>query len=173
MENCCDQDAFFSMLLDSATEESGPLTRATEHTMTDPVTLVLDAHQQAWQARSPEALTRTHHEDGVIVSPIFRTVRGRPAILHSYQELFAIFPDWHYQPRHEVVQDTRVAQAFVVQATHSGNFMGLAGNGRRVEIEGVCFFELSDGLIAHERRYYDFTGMLIQLGVLKAKPVEP
>ena len=32
---------------------------------------------------------------------------------------------------------------------------------------------MSEGLIAHERRYYDFTGMLIQLGVLKAKPVEP
>jgi len=141
--------------------------------MSDPVTVVLKAHQDAWEARSPEALTRTHHEDGVIVSPLFRTVRGRPAIRQTYEHLFAIFPDWHYQPRQAVVQDSRVAQAFVVQATHSGNFMGLAGTGRRVEIEGVCFFEFSDGLIAHERRYYDFTGMLIQLGVLKAKPVEP
>ncbi|HUR94223.1 MAG TPA: ester cyclase [Gemmatimonadales bacterium] len=140
--------------------------------MTDPVALLLDAHQRAWAARDPEALTNTHHADGVIVSPIFRTVRGRPAILHSYQGLFAIFPDWHYQPRQAVVDATRVAQPFVVQATHTGNFMGLAGTGRRVEIEGVCFFELTDGLIAHERRYYDFTGMLIQLGVLRAKPAE-
>jgi steroid delta-isomerase-like uncharacterized protein len=140
--------------------------------MTDPVALLLAAHQRAWEARDPEALTATHHADGVIVSPIFRTVRGRPAILHSYQALFEIFPDWQYQPRQAVVDATRVAQPFVVQATHTGNFMGLAGTGRRVTIEGVCFFELSDGLIAHERRYYDFTGMLIQLGVLRAKPAE-
>src|SRR5436190_4677599 len=141
--------------------------------MTDTVTLALEAHQQAWEARDPAALTRTHHEDGVIVSPIFRTVRGRPAILHSYVDLFTIFPDWQYQTRQAVVQDTRVAQAFVIHATHTGTFMGLPGTGRRVEVEGVCFFEMSEGLIAHERRYYDFTGMLIQLGVLKAKPMEP
>jgi hypothetical protein len=31
-------------------------------------------------------------------------------------------------------------------------------------------FEMKDGLIVHERRYYDFTGLLIQLGVLRGKP---
>jgi hypothetical protein len=32
----------------------------------------------------------------------------------------------------------------------------------------VC--TLDDGRIVHERRLYDFTGMLMQIGVLKAKP---
>jgi hypothetical protein len=32
----------------------------------------------------------------------------------------------------------------------------------------VC--RVADGLIVHERRIYDFTGMLVQIGVLKAKP---
>jgi hypothetical protein len=32
----------------------------------------------------------------------------------------------------------------------------------------VC--QVADGLIVHERRIYDFTGMLVQIGVLKAKP---
>jgi len=30
---------------------------------------------------------------------------------------------------------------------------------------------VTDRQIAHERRIYDFTGLLIQIGVLKAKPV--
>jgi hypothetical protein len=30
--------------------------------------------------------------------------------------------------------------------------------------------EMRDGLIADERRIYDFTGLLIQLGVLRSKP---
>jgi hypothetical protein len=30
-----------------------------------------------------------------------------------------------------------------------------------------------DGLIEHERRIYDFTGLLVQLGVLRAKPAKP
>ncbi len=32
-------------------------------------------------------------------------------------------------------------------------------------------YTLKDGKVVHERRIYDFTGMLIQIGVLKAKPV--
>jgi hypothetical protein len=31
----------------------------------------------------------------------------------------------------------------------------------------VCAF--GDGLIVHERRIYDFTGMLVQIGVFEAK----
>jgi hypothetical protein len=34
--------------------------------------------------------------------------------------------------------------------------------------------EMDDqGLIAHERRIYDFTGLLVRLGVLRAKPAKP
>jgi hypothetical protein len=34
-------------------------------------------------------------------------------------------------------------------------------------------FQMKDGLIAHERRIYDFTGLLIQLGILRGKPAKP
>ena len=30
-----------------------------------------------------------------------------------------------------------------------------------------------EGLMAHERRIYDFTGVLVQIGVLRAKPAKP
>ena len=49
--------------------------------------------------------------------------------------------------------------------------MGFQGTGRRCSFEGVSLFELSaDGLIAAERRVYDFTGLLAQLGVLRVRP---
>ena len=34
---------------------------------------------------------------------------------------------------------------------------------------GALVISFRDGLIGHERRIYDFTGMLIQLGVIKPK----
>jgi len=34
----------------------------------------------------------------------------------------------------------------------------------------VFLVDIKDGKIQHERRVYDFTGLMIQLGVLKAKP---
>ena len=126
--------------------------------------------KEYWRARDAEALAACHTPDGVIVSPIFRTVTGVDKIRESYRQLFQIFPDWDYQAQELLVCDTRAAETFVVKATHVGEFLGLPGSRKRVEFQGVRVFETRDGLIARERRYYDFTGLLIQLGVLKSKP---
>jgi hypothetical protein len=48
--------------------------------------------------------------------------------------------------------------------------MGLPGSGKAFHIHGVQIFSIVNGLIAHERRIYDFTGLLIQLGVLRGRP---
>jgi steroid delta-isomerase-like uncharacterized protein len=123
-----------------------------------------------WRDRDAEALARAHTPDGTIVSPIFRTVTGADAITDSYRALYDIFPDWDYRGTQLLVDGDRVAEPFTATATHRGEFMGIAGTGKRFTIEGVRLFEMRDGLIAHERRYYDFTGLLIQLGVLRGKP---
>ena len=127
-------------------------------------------HQKAWDGRDPAALADGHASDGRVVSPIFGTVHGRQEILGSYQSLFTTFPDWSITGLAVLIDGDRVAQPFKVQATHGGDFMGLPGSGRRFEIEGMRLFEMKDGLIAFERRYYDFTGLLIQLGILRGKP---
>ena len=127
----------------------------------------------AWNARDPDVLTRDYTEDATIVSPIFRTVQGKDAILESFRALFATFPDWQYAGQEALVDGDDIAQPFVVRATHTGEFMGLPGSGRKFDIQGVRLFKMRDGLIAYERRYYDFTGLLIQLGVLRGKPARP
>jgi steroid delta-isomerase-like uncharacterized protein len=131
-----------------------------------------DDQQHEWDRRDTEALTLRHAEHGTIVSPIFRTVTGRAEILASYQSLFATFPDWRYLEQRLIVDGDRVAQEFTVHATQGGAFMGLPPSGRQFEIQGVRIFELRAGLIHRERRHYDFTGMLIQLGVLRGKPAK-
>ena len=139
----------------------------------DDVAKFFALQQQEWKARDAEALARRHAETGTIVSPIFRTVQGRDDILESYQSLFETFPDWDYTAEQLVVDGDSAAEEFVVHATHSGDFMGLPASGRRFEIQGVRVFEMKDDLIAYERRYYDFTGLLIQLGILRSKPARP
>jgi predicted ester cyclase len=68
------------------------------------------------------------------------------------------------------VNGNRVAVFFTVGATHRGEFMGVPGTGRRCTLEGVSLFELdADSLIQEERRVYDFTGLLVQLGVLRVR----
>jgi steroid delta-isomerase-like uncharacterized protein len=141
--------------------------------MTHEEVVAFFAEQQLeWDRRDIEALTRRHADQGTIVSPIFRTVHGRAEILGSYQSLFETFPDWHIVGQQLVIDGDRVAQEFAVDATQSGPFMGLPASGRRFSIVGVRLFEMKDGLIDHERRYYDFTGLLIQIGILRGKPAK-
>lgn len=126
--------------------------------------------ERHWRNRDATGLAEGYTEDGTLISPIFRTVTGARNIAVSYTTLFDIFPDWDFQPEDLLIDGDRVAQPFTASATHEGEFMGLAGSGKRFTIQGVRLFTMRAGKIASERRYYDFTGLLIQLGVLKGKP---
>lgn len=128
------------------------------------------ARQQHWQARDATALSNGHSPDGHVVSPMWRELIGRDAILESYRNLFETFPDWDFKGEPILVDGARVAQPFSATATLEGDFMGLPATHRRCQIEGVRLYEMKNGLIHHERRLYDFTALLIQVGVLKSKP---
>ena len=123
-----------------------------------------------WKARNAHALADGHAIDGRVSSPMWRERLGRDAILESYRQLFETFPDWDFQGQELIIDGPLVAQSFSATATMEGEFMGLPPTHRRCQIEGVRLYEMKDGLIQSERRLYDFTGLLIQLGVLKSKP---
>lgn len=136
----------------------------------DEVKTFFDRRQQAWRTRAVATLTACHTETCIIESPMFGAIQGRAAIEKSYRELFTMFEDWEFEGEELVAEGNRVAQPFKIRATQTKEFFGVAATGRRFEIHGVMFYTLDHGLIAHERRIYDFTSLLIQIGVLKAKP---
>jgi len=69
-----------------------------------------------------------------------------------------------------IIDDHRVVQVVTVSGTDTGGFMGMSPTGKPALLPMVIVCRVKDGLITHERRIYDFTGMLVQVGVLKAKP---
>ena len=131
---------------------------------------VLNAMHRASNSRDAAALAAAHTDDGVIYSPIFGEVHGRAAIEKSYHDLFIAFADWTYEPAELVVDGLRAAQVFSVTASHTSELFGVQPTHRRFRFQGVLVLEFRDGKIAVERRLYDFTGLLIQMGVIKAKP---
>ncbi len=134
------------------------------------ITAFIARHMDAWNRRDVAALSSNHTPAGVVLSPMFHKVEGRAEIRRSYEDLFTAFPDWEVRYDEPFVNGTRVAVFFTAGATHRGEFMGAAGTGRRCAFEGVSLFTLtSDLLIEQERRVYDFTGVLIQLGVLRVR----
>lgn len=123
-----------------------------------------------WKARNPERLANWYSEGATVNSPMFKRLNGRKKIAESYYRLFETFPDWTLTNEEPLVDGDRAALPFHATATHVGEFMGLAGTGRKFQIQGVRIFRLDAGLIGDERRIYDFTSFLIQIGVLRSKP---
>ena len=126
--------------------------------------------QRAWNARDPAALAVLYADDALVHSPMFGEVHGRAEIERSYREMFRGFADWIFEGQDLIIDGTRAAQTFIATATHSSDLFGVEATHRKFKVQGVLVFELRDGKIQSERRLYDFTGLLLQVGVLKAKP---
>jgi steroid delta-isomerase-like uncharacterized protein len=136
----------------------------------DQVQALLERHTAAWNHRDVAALTASHADVGVVWSPMFGRVEGRPQIEHSYRSLFSIFPDWQIRFEPALIDGDRLAESFAVTATQLGEFLGFPGTGKRCLFEGVSIILLNDdGLIVEERRTYDFTAVLAQMGVIRTK----
>ena len=129
-----------------------------------------DARRLDWRARNPDTLATGHAENGTVVSPMFGALHGRAEIADAYRRLFASFPDWSFKSEELIIDGLRVAQHFVASATHVGEFMGLPGTNRHGRLEGMQLYTMKDGLILHEQRLYDYSALLIQIGVLRSKP---
>ena len=135
---------------------------------------LVDRHVTTWNKHDAAALAVYHSINGVVESPMYAKRDGRPAIEEAYAAFFKSFPDAAATIDATVIDPPSIAVFSTIQATHMDDFFGLAGTNRRIEFRNVRLFRLDEaGLIAYERRIYDFTGLLVQIGVLRAKPAKP
>ena len=125
---------------------------------------------KAWASQDVTALSNLYAGDCKVTSPMFGTMQGRSAVTESLKRLFKAFPDWSLKTEQLIADDTRAAIVFSTSATHSAEFMGLPATGRKAKVSGVLVLKLADGLVEEELRFYDFTALLVQVGVLRAKP---
>jgi steroid delta-isomerase-like uncharacterized protein len=134
----------------------------------------IERYVELWEKEDVPGLVDCYAEDARIESPIFHAVEGRADIEKSFKNLFGAFGDLEIHVDDVIIDHEsgdRAAFAFTTQQTHRGMLFGMRGTGRRVEISGAFILRFEHGRIAADRRIYDFTGLLVQLGVLKARAV--
>ena len=128
--------------------------------------------QEALDNLDTVALSRDYAEDCVVDSPAGGgSLHGREEVERVRRKWFDSFPDLKFTTESMLIDGNHVVQITTMEGTDIGGFMGLAPKGKSFKVPAVYFYELRDGRIARERRIYDFTGMLVQVGAIKAKPV--
>ena len=117
------------------------------------------------------ALAADYADAAVVDSPIAGVHTGPVAAEQALSAVFAAFLDRKMRTEDLLIDGDLVAQVVAIEGTHIGEFLGLPPSGKPFHHTAVFLYELRDRHIVRERRIYDFTGFLVQVGVLKAKPV--
>lgn len=126
--------------------------------------------QDAFARRDMTVLAELYADSAVMESPLAGSVTGRDAVIKTTLSLLSAFPDAQFDSETPLVDGDRVAIVSSASGTHVGTFLGIPPTQRHFKFSLVFLLDLRDGHIVHDRRIYDFTGFLVQLGVLKAKP---
>ena len=142
---------------------------ATGTTREDVVQLLQRRHE-AW-ARHDVALIAAQHADTCLMdSHVAGRVTGRAAIRQVYEAWFAAFPDSSLASDAVLIDQEHIVELAMQSGTDTGGFLGLPPTGRPFRLPIVWLFTVRHGQFAYVRPIWDFTGMLVLIGVLKAKP---
>ena len=150
-----------------------PVSQPAAGTMTrDEIEELFARRQAAWDHLDAPALAADYSDDCVVDTPSAGLpLRGRATNEALLRKMFDAFPDLHRGIDSLLIDGNRVAEFGTSTGTDSGGFMELQPTGKAFRIPIVFLYTLKDGQIVRERRIYDFTGMLIQVGILKVKPI--
>ena len=136
----------------------------------DEITALFARREKAYANEDAAALAADYAGDAVIESPTAGVHRGPVAAEHALDAVFAAFSDMTLRVESLLIDGDHVAQILTLEGTNMGGMMGLPPSGKAFRVPGVFLYELRGDKIVRERRIYDFTGLLVQIGVLKARP---
>ena len=133
------------------------------------IAALFERRRKAYDDQNAGALAADYAVDCVIESPSGGVHHGRAAAEQVLRSVIDALDVKMHQDALLIDGDS-VAQVLTIEGTDEGQFLGLPPTGKSFRVPAVFLYELKDGQIARERRIYDFTGLLLQVGLLKARP---
>jgi steroid delta-isomerase-like uncharacterized protein len=92
------------------------------------------------------------------------------ATRQQFLELVAAFPDLTMTVQDQIAEGDRVVNRLLVRGTHKGEYMGMPGSGKKVEIGGIDILRIVDGKAAERWGYFDDVKLMVQLGAMPGPP---
>ena len=109
--------------------------------------------------------------DELISAEAIFHVPGRPEPMQGPAGYLAIigmmregFPDIQWTLEEMVAESDKVAARFTMRGTHQGPFFGVAPTGKKITVQAMNLYRLSNGKFVEERGQPDMLGLLQQIG---------
>jgi steroid delta-isomerase-like uncharacterized protein len=123
-------------------------------------------YEDVWNQHDVDALDELTVTDAVDHDPMPGQVPGREGWKQQFAMMLTAFPDLHFTVDVVVAEGDKVASRLTVNATHSGEFMGLPPTGKQGSITGVDIFRIAGGKVVERWGNYDLLGLMQQIGAV-------
>jgi steroid delta-isomerase-like uncharacterized protein len=93
-------------------------------------------------------------------------MRGPAGYLAIIGMMRAGFPDIQWTLEEMVAEGDKVAARFIMRGTHQGTFFGVPPTGKKITVQAMNIYRLSNGKFVEERGQPDMLGLLQQIGAV-------
>lgn len=120
-----------------------------------------------WNGANPANLREFTDPDVHFESSGTPGADGVDGLIEFIGELRAAFPDGEFVTHELIAEGDTVVNRWTFRGTQQGEWMGLPGTGRPVEVNGTSTNHFRDGKVVEHLADWNSLGMMQQLGVVE------
>ena len=125
--------------------------------------------EEAFGQGKVEVIDEVLHADFVCYDPNSESgeIRGADTIKGEIEYFRNAVPDLTYTVEDQVAEGDKVVSRYTVSGTHQGEFFGIPGSGKRIEMTGINIDRFDEsGKLVEEWPEYDLLGAMRQMGAI-------
>jgi len=125
--------------------------------------------EEAFSQGKVEVMDEVLHSEFVCWDPNSESgeIRGADNLRSEVEYFRSAIPDLTYTIDDQIVEGDKVVTRYTVSGTHQGEFFGVPGSGRRIEMTGINIDRFDEnGKLVEEWPEYDLLGAMQQMGAI-------
>lgn len=128
---------------------------------------VSNATYDAWNAHDPDSVAAVFAADAKVRDSSATEWQIGPGPVREHAVMLCgTMPDLTLARQILVIDGPHHADRWVMEGTHTGDLMGIAGTGVRLRIEGATFTTIDEtGMVIEDVHFVDYSALFNQLGV--------
>ena len=125
--------------------------------------------EEAFGQGKTEVVDELLHSDFVCYDPNSEAgeIRGADTVKGEIEYFHSAVPDLSWRVEDQVAEGDKVVSRYTVSGTHQGEFFGVPGTGKRIEMTGIQIDRFDEsGKLVEEWPEYDLLGVMKQIGAI-------